>query len=238
MITLFQFQSVWGLPNASPFCMKIETYLRMVQLPYEIKVVHNPQQAPYGKLPFILLEGVKYPDSELIIDALKKRFGDELDKHLTDEQKALGVLIDNVFCEHLYWMMVFMRWQDDAGWNEVNKGYFSHLPPVVKWIVPMILRKKMIKALYTQGMGRHNKTDILAMGRKTIDALAVMLGSQPYFLGDTPSSVDATAFGFLANILFTPLNDPLKQHALSLDNLKAYCDRMWGDYYPDFKILP
>jgi hypothetical protein len=26
MIKLYQFNPVWGLPNASPFCMKLETY--------------------------------------------------------------------------------------------------------------------------------------------------------------------------------------------------------------------
>jgi hypothetical protein len=36
MIKLYQFNAAWGLPNPSPFCMKVETYLRMVSLPYEV----------------------------------------------------------------------------------------------------------------------------------------------------------------------------------------------------------
>ena len=36
MIKLYQFNPAWGLPNPSPFCMKVETYLRMVGLPYEV----------------------------------------------------------------------------------------------------------------------------------------------------------------------------------------------------------
>jgi len=35
MIKLYQFHPAWGLPNPSPFCMKVETYLRMAGLPYE-----------------------------------------------------------------------------------------------------------------------------------------------------------------------------------------------------------
>ena len=33
MIKLFQFPPAFGLPNASPFCMKLETWLRMAGLP-------------------------------------------------------------------------------------------------------------------------------------------------------------------------------------------------------------
>jgi len=36
VIKLYQFAPAFGLPNASPFCMKMETYLRMAGLPFEL----------------------------------------------------------------------------------------------------------------------------------------------------------------------------------------------------------
>ena len=57
MITLHQFPSAWGLPNASPFCMKVETYLRMCNLPYTTVNVLNPAKGPKGKLPYITRRG-------------------------------------------------------------------------------------------------------------------------------------------------------------------------------------
>ena len=36
MIKLYQFPPAFGLPNASPFCMKLETYLRMAGLPFTL----------------------------------------------------------------------------------------------------------------------------------------------------------------------------------------------------------
>ena len=39
MITLYQFPSRGNLPNPSPFCMKLETYLRMAGLIYETRAV-------------------------------------------------------------------------------------------------------------------------------------------------------------------------------------------------------
>jgi glutathione S-transferase len=214
--------------------MKLETYLRMANLSYESNFINNPQQAPKGKLPYIQIDGVNYPDSELIIDALKKRYGDVLDKDLTAEQQALAVLLDNTFCERMYWVVAYMRWQNDAGWRVVKEGYFGKLPALPKLFFPSMIRKKTLKALYLQGNGRHSTDEIIQLGCKTMDAIAYILGEKPYFLGDKPSSIDATAFAFIANLLMSPVDDALKQYALQFDTIKAYCSRMWDIYYADF----
>ena len=233
MITLFQFYRAWGLPNTSPFCMKVETYLRMAQLPYENKFVNNPQKSPKGKLPHIKIDGEFFPDSELIIDELKNRFGDELDKNMTAEQKALAVVIDLALTERLYWVYVYLRWQDAEGWEHVKESMFDELPKVGKLFLPHMIRKYMLKQLNHQGMGRHSREEVLGFGIKILDTLSVLLGEKKYFLCNKPSTVDATAFAFLTNVLWTPLNDPLKSHALMQSNLVAYCNRMWDEYYPE-----
>ena len=53
MIKLYQFEPAFGLANASPFCMKLETYLRMAALPFEIPCasLRHLQKAPKGKMP-------------------------------------------------------------------------------------------------------------------------------------------------------------------------------------------
>ena len=50
MIELYQFPRAFGLPNPIPFCMKVETYLKLTGLPYEVKDT-DPRKAPLGKLP-------------------------------------------------------------------------------------------------------------------------------------------------------------------------------------------
>ena len=92
----------------------------------------------------------------------------------------------------------------------------------------------MIKALDYQGTGRQNLDEVIHQGCKSIDALTEILGDKAFFLGDKPTSVDATAFAFIANLLMSPVNDSLKQHTLKIDTIRAYCDRMWDMYYPDY----
>jgi glutathione S-transferase len=214
--------------------MKVETYLRMAKLPYENKFVNNPHKSPKRKLPYIKIDGVLYPDSELIIDELKMRFGDTLDTDLTAEQKATAVLIDLALCERLYWVMVYLRWQEDAGWLILRETMFGKLPKVAKLFIPTMVRKSMLKELDYQGIGRHSLTEIVQLGKKMLDTLVALLGDKNYFLGDKPTSIDATAYAFLANIIGTPLNDPLKQYALQLEVIEAYCMRMKNEYYADF----
>ena len=88
MIKLYQFAPAFGLPNASPFCMKVETYLRMAGLPHElVNDGLRVMKAPKGKLPFIDDDGVVVADSTFIIEHLQRRYGAPLDE-------ALGALLD------------------------------------------------------------------------------------------------------------------------------------------------
>lgn len=234
MITFFQFYRAWGLPNASPFCMKVETYLRMAKIPYEVKFVNNPQKSPKRKLPYIKMEGLFYPDSELIVYELKKHFGDVLDEGMTKEQKAIAQLVEVAFAERLYWVEVYMRWQEEAGWNFLKETMFGKLPAISKLIIPQMVRKNMLKELNYQGMGRHNLHEVLQLGMQSLDSLAVILGDNKYFMGDKPTSIDATAFAFLANVICTPMQDPLKQYAMQFTKFIDYCNLMWDEYYADF----
>lgn len=64
MIKFSQFPPLWDLPSGSPFCAKIETYLRMVGLPYETVNDADVRKAP-RKLPVIQDDTRRIADSGL-----------------------------------------------------------------------------------------------------------------------------------------------------------------------------
>ena len=87
MIKLYQFKPAWGLPNPSPFCMKVETYLRMAGLPYEAINGALPFKAPKKKLPYIEDGTQLIADSGFILEYLKATHGDPL-RNLKNEKNS------------------------------------------------------------------------------------------------------------------------------------------------------
>lgn len=231
MIRLYQFAPAFGLPNASPFCMKLETYLRMAGLPYTPDNAGNVLAAPKRKLPYIDDAGTIVADSTLAIEYLKSRYGDPLDAGLAPLQRAQATAFQRLFEENLYWAIVHTRWADDAGWVLTRDAFFGALPAPVRAVLPALARRGMLKELRGHGMGRHSAADVHAIGCRDLTAVADFLGDQPFMLGESPSSLDATAFAFLANVLWAPLDTPLRRHALTRPPLEAYCQRMKARYF-------
>lgn len=228
MLKLFQFPPIWGLPNASTFCLKLETYLKMNHIDYTNHYISNPQKAPKGKFPYIEHEGTIMGDSQLITQYLKTQFKSTLDDHLSDEDKAKGHMICRMLEEHFYWTIVYSRWVEN--WEQVKQDFFGTLSAPLKWIIPNIVRKNMIKQLYMQGLGRHSAKEIHQLGQADIQALATLFQG-PYLFGDKPSSYDATVFAFLANVALTPIEGPLKKEITQYPQFKEYCQHMLTTYH-------
>ena len=231
MITLYQFPPVWGLPNASPFCMKVETYLRMTGLPYQFARGADIRKAPKGKFPVIEDNGKIIPDSSFIVEYLKATYGDPLDARLTPAELAVALAMRRLMEENLYWSALYSRWGEDGNWRITREAFFGFMPAVIRPLVAGLIRRQALKSLYGHGMGRHTRDEIYHIGKTDVSALAQFLADKPFFMGEQPTSLDATAYAFLANLLWTPIRSPLSEHTASLPNLAAYCERMKARYW-------
>jgi len=234
MIKLFHFKRIWGIPDLSPFTVKVETYLRMVYLPYELIEAHVIK-APKGKLPYIEDDGQKISDSNFIIDYLKKTYNDPLDQHLTSQQKTSAIAMQRLLEDHLYWIGTYERWfSSDKNWQIYKEALFGHIPALIRNPIAKTYKKQIIsRQLHAQGIGRHLPDEIYELGELDIDCISNFLRNKPYMLGNQPSSLDACAFGLLVNLIQCPINTPLKQYALTKPNLVSYCQQMMRCFYPD-----
>lgn len=231
MIKLYQFPTAWGLPNFSPFCMRLETYLRMVGLPYESVYVSNPRKAPKGKLPYIIDGDVRMGDSGLIIEYLKDRYGDPLDEKLSLSERATSHALDRMLNEHLYWAAFYSRWVDEAGWKVTKSAFFAQLPFPLRLFVPELVRKQLRQQLDGQGMGRHTKDEIYHLAIRDLISLRDYLADNPFMMGTMPTTIDATAYAYLANLVWGPHDSPLKDMVAGEPSLVRYCERMKQRYY-------
>jgi len=235
-LVLHQFDRAYGLPNASPFCMKLETWLRLAGVPYELPPKVDFRKAPKGKFPYVELDGRTIADSNHIIDALAARHGDPLDGWMDARTRAHALAFLRLIEENLYWALVHARWIDDAAFATTKKTYFGGMPFPLRVIVPIIARRKVRQQVWGHGMGRHTPEEIATIGAKDIAAIAAQLGDRPYLFGDRPTTTDCSAFATLANLVYTPIPGALRDAARAHANLVAHCERMWVKAFPEMPV--
>lgn len=232
MITLYSFGTSFGVVDPSPFVLKVDTYMRMANIEFDtIADAANLKIAPKGKLPFIRDGETTVADSEFIIAYCQEKFQVDLDSHLSEEQKSLAYLIGKSLDENLYWCLVYSRWAKDDTWVHVKKAFFGSMPYPLKFIVPPVARKTVLSALKKQGLGKHSDEEIKIISKRSFQALSDILGEKPYFFGETPSTFDVTAFGFLSQFISVSLNNEINELARQYKNLVTYCNNMSDKYY-------
>jgi glutathione S-transferase len=223
-IVLHQPPAMMGVPNISPFCAKLETWLRLADIPYRVRPTVNPARGPRGKVPWVELDGTALGDSDLIVDRLAALHPDlpEALRFCTAGQHPVVRMLE----EHLYWALVYFRWQDDAGFAALRGPVFGVLPRPIAPLAAWMVRRQVRKQLRQQGMGRFAPDEVLERARRDLEAAAQALGAGPFFAGPRPGRIDATAYGILTNIVDAVPPSPLTALAARYPRLAAYTARM------------
>lgn len=226
MITLHQYPAAFGLSSLSPFCIKVEFFLKVANLPYKTHVELNPAKGPKGKMPFISDEGKKIPDSSFIIDYLMEKHSLE---HLGIEnpkEQAQALAFKMMIEDALYFGLLYSRWVDPIGFKRVKSEFKPLFPPMIGGPFLDFIRRNLVKQSKAQGLGRHSSSEVYNIGEKQISALSVLLGENEFFFENKVTYFDATSYAFLSTILKQPIESPIKKMVLSHPNLCEYVARL------------
>ncbi len=218
----------WGTPNLSPFCTKLETYLRMAEVPYKLGKFSRGD-APKGKVPYVRFESGLMGDSQLIIERLEQELARPLDAGLPPRDAALGRITRRTLEEAFYFIGIYLRWHADDGYAETAREFKKFVPG---FVLPLV-RRAQRKKLHEQGTGRHTPEQVEALGIADWAAVAELLGDKPFFLGDQPRTIDCTLYAFLEAVLPFPIDSPIKQAVTQHANLTAYRDRVRARWWKD-----
>jgi glutathione S-transferase len=224
-VVVVQFPELWGR-NVSPFGLKLETWLRLADIPYVVEPSTDLRKAPKGKLPYIKDEGRLVADTTQIIEYLKASRGIDPDAGLGEGERAQSLMLQRLFEDHFYFVLAYSRWIDEAGWRTLYPAFFGRLPFPISRLVAGHFRRRVRRMLQLQGIGRHRPDEIYARGRADLAAVADFLGDRPFLMGEQLTTVDAVAYAFLANVIYLPFETELKRAALEFPTLITYCEAM------------
>jgi glutathione S-transferase len=199
-----------GLPDGSPFVMKAMALLQIAGLEYRTKR-DAPFKAPKGKLPFIDDDGETIADSTFIRFHIEKKYGFDYDLGLTPEQKAKAWALEKLCEDHLYWLVVVDRWLDDENFAKGPAHFFDSAPAPLRPFLRRMVRGKIRKAAYAQGLYRHGPEERRELARRGVDA----------------------TFGAFAMSGLSPLVNSAARDAMEeAPNLVAYAKRIEARFFP------
>ncbi|XP_059083252.1 failed axon connections-like [Tigriopus californicus] len=222
-------------PNASPFPLKLETYLRMKDIKYEVDTEHP--MGPKSKVPWMTLNGKDIADSQMALEALMKARNEEIDGHLTPQEKAIARAFLVLNEDHLYWVMASDRFQPE---NMKFMSTFSPpmpgVPGFLQGAMTKFIQRGIKKQTYNHGIGRHSWEEMKQLGLDDLQALSDQLGNKPFFMGMEPSLLDASIFGMLCQILYCTKEDNFMRMKIKeeLVNLEGLVERIKEKYWSDW----
>jgi len=233
MITLYTFGPNFGLPDPSPFVVKAEVLLKMAGLPYRTDTT-GFKKAPKGKLPYIDDDGTIVCDSTFIRFHLEEKHHIDFDKGLSPAERGVAWAFEKMCEDHLYWVMIYERWIDNANFDAGPRRFFSVVPAPLRPLVVTMVRRQFRRNLWGHGLGRHTDEEVTQLAERAIASLTDFLGDKSYLMGERVCGADATLFPFVAGFLSRTFKTPIRTAVEQRSNLVAYSDRMLQQYYREF----
>ncbi|XP_041361009.1 failed axon connections homolog [Gigantopelta aegis] len=215
-------------PSLSPFPLKLETYLRMAKIPYQS--VHSFRMSTKRKTPWIEYNEDTVADSGFCIEYLNDKFGLDLNKNLSKEERAVARAFEKLNEDALYWSLVMYRWIYPVDRSIVTTVF--GMPWFVKWKI----QRNMKKTTWAQGTGRHVPHEVDHLIETDLRAISEYLGKKKFFFGDTATEVDCSLFGILCQPIYHMPG--LKPHTMikeKFPNLIDYCNRIRVTFWPDWE---
>jgi glutathione S-transferase len=221
MLTLYSYPGLFGVADNNGYGLKVYAFLKMTGVPFTHRHIFDASTAPRGQLPYMVDDGETIGDSGTIVAHAIRKYGLAIDDGLTAAQRDASHLITRML-DDLYWVMSYSRWKDDRYWPDFRDALLRQHPSLTEEGLAKA-RAFNAQRYYYQGIGRFSAEEAYARGLSDLQVLANLLASNEYVHGSKPTSIDAGIYGFVANILFYPIDTPLRQFAGSRPDLVRHC---------------
>ncbi|XP_039705581.1 metaxin-1 isoform X1 [Pteropus medius] len=238
---LFCWAGGWGLPSVDLDSLAVLTYARFTGAPLKMHKITNPWRSPSGALPALRTshgEVISVPH-KIITHLRKEKYNADYD--LSARQGADTLAFMSLLEEKLLPVLIHTFWVDTKNYVEVTrKWYVEALPFPLNFFLPGRMQRRHMERLQLLLCGEQRpeseeelEKELYQEARECLTLLSQRLGSQKFFFGDAPASLDAFVFSYLALLLQTKLpSGKLQAHLRGLPNLCTYCTHILSLYFP------
>jgi glutathione S-transferase len=224
MITLYSYPGLFGVADNNGYGLKVYAFLKLAGLAFVHEHIFDASKAPRGQLPYIRDDGKEIGDSAAIVAHLIDKYSLTIDAGLAANQRDLGQLVERLL-DDLYWVMSYSRWQDERYWPHFCAALRREHPSLTE---EGLLKAKAFNAerYRYQGIGRYAPDAAYARGLADLGVLANLVPAVGYVHGPRPTGIDASIYGFIANIHFYEIDTPLRRFVAGRANLVRHCTDM------------
>lgn len=238
---LFCWAGGWGLPSVDLDSLAVLTYARFTGAPLKMHKITNPWRSPSGALPALRTshgEVISVPH-KIITHLRKEKYNADYD--LSARQGADTLAFMSLLEEKLLPVLIHTFWVDAKNYVEVTRKWYAEAMPFpLNFFLPGRMQRRHMERLQLLLCGEQRpeseeelEKELYQEARECLTLLSQRLGSQKFFFGDAPASLDAFVFSYLALLLQTKLpSGKLQAHLRGLPNLCTYCTHILSLYFP------
>ena len=233
---LLVFGPSWGAPSLDAACTKAYAYLLFCGLreasDFTVEGCHSAFRSLGGEYPIVELANGQLAEGPHEVCATLARNGMDADAPLSPAQRAESAAYAALIEERLGVALLHSWWEDETNYEAVVRPALSAALPIpLCYYLPWTMRRRVHSQLARR---RCTSPDTAyALGEAALEALSERLGtSAPFFHGEKPTAVDASAYGYLSAVMRCPLpNDRLRSALRDRPNLVDFCQRIDARYF-------
>ncbi|XP_068279201.1 metaxin-3 isoform X3 [Nyctibius grandis] len=228
----------WGLPSLHPESLTVMAYAKFSGAPLTVNTINKSWRAPKGDVPVLISADIVISQPAKILNFLRKQKYNA-DYELSAKQGADTLAYIALLEEKLLPALLHTFWVEAENYRSVTKPWFaSRIPfPLSLYLPGKMSREALNRILLTRGgPPPYSLTEVEAQiyrdAKECLNLLSKRLGTSQFFFGDTPTTLDAFVFGFLApiyKVCFPRVQ--LQEHLKQLPNLCHFCDDILTCYF-------
>ncbi|RUS68743.1 hypothetical protein EGW08_023494 [Elysia chlorotica] len=214
-------------------CLAVEAFLRMTGIIFRVEQRTNAaEMSPSGKVPFIQVGSQLIAEFEPIVKfAASKGYCLCKDKpeQAVAEMWAYVSMLDNILTN----AELYVAWMVPDVLAEVTKPrYGCAYPWPLNWILPWLKQREVQHLMTIKDWASKSLGEVTGEVRVCLRALSEKLDKNKFFLGPTPSELDAVVFGHIFILQTSKLpGSPFNKLVSQFDNLGNFCKRIESTYF-------